>query len=612
MLRKLAAAAVVAALALAQPYALGAPKKNPDKKAHGKDSKPGDRKKRPRKPPAPPTSAVAPVRLIAEGNDRIAVSDLHSFFDTVEIGSASDGLFVVNRLPLERYVLGLNEVPPDWPMEALRAQAVAARTYALHTLGLPPSGEAARYGFDICATILCQVFSGADVVALDDGPRWVEAVQSTAGKAILYQGAPILARYHSVSGGVTFDNEDAFPGEPPYPYLKSVASPDEEASPLFRWEVTFSVHDVQAMLVRAGWWSVQANGKLVSARTLPSASGSPYPDIRFRGKKGSIRRFGDDFRTIARGLAPGMFPGRYPSPAATSSGRLPETLPSERFRVVTTGDTVHFYGRGWGHGVGMSQWGAYGLALRGWTFEQILSHYYTGVSVGSTGYSGPIRVGVATGLSSVGATGRFEIVDGRGKTLVKNAYGTWGFSYTGGDTVAIAPGQTGPSGGPDKRLPLSDSSLGVAILKSPRTVPVGGSAFLYVRLTRPARVSTVTATAGEFDALNEELKTEGRSKVIWLAPLDPGKYEVRVEARAGEVARRSRPVTIRVHGSKPPVSKPVAKGKPLELAGDEVSPFLLGTALGLLLIVGFAVFTGTIRRWPALRRSKTRLEKPSS
>ena len=82
------------------------------------------------------------------------------------LDSANDGLVVTNRLGLEKYLLGLNEVPTDWPTEALKAQAVAARTYALWTLAQPPGGSAAIYGFDICASIECQVFSGAAVATL--------------------------------------------------------------------------------------------------------------------------------------------------------------------------------------------------------------------------------------------------------------------------------------------------------------------------------------------------------------------------------------------------------------------------------------------------------------
>lgn len=549
-----------------------------------------------------PTSAVVPVRLIAHENNRISLAGLHSFLDTIELKSAGNGLVVVNRLPLERYVLGLNEVPPDWPMHALRAQAVAARTYALDSLLRPPSGDAATYGFDICATIECQVFSGADVIGLPDGHRWVQAVRDTAREAVLYKGQPILARYSSASGGRTFDNEDVFYDEGSYPYLQGVRSPWEKASPLWRWEVTFTRGDLQALLSRAGLWG-PAKGRLVSARTLPGPSntGLPYPDIKFKGSKGSLVKFGDDFRTIARELAPGMFPGRYPSPWNTSSGILPETLPSERFRVVTTGDVVHFYGRGWGHATGMTQWGAYGLALLGRSYVDILNHYYKHTTVGTFDYGGPIDVGVAWAQSSVSASGSFSIVDGNGKVLVANALGTWGFGYTGGNTVSITPGDTGPppdSFKPHKRVPTVGAPIRVKILDAPKTVAAGAAAPLTINLSQAARVTTITSGNSKFSDLNVELKGRGQGRISWVAPLEPGSYKVRVEATSANGAGRSTPIDIVVRDKGAPKEPPTEGPKALTDAGQTgASAPLVILAVAVLLIVGCGVAAVTMGWW---------------
>ena len=558
--------------------------------------------------PKKPKTAVAPVSLVAHGNNRISVAGLHSFLDTVKLASAGDGLVVINRLPLERYVLGLNEVPPEWPMHALRAQAVAARTYALWTLLRPPTGDAATYGFDICATIECQVFSGADVLSLPDGHRWVQAVRDTAGEAILYNEAPILARYHSASGGHTFDNEDVFYTEPAYPYLQGVPSPHEQASPLWRWEVTFSRGNLQALLEAAGWWGSQY-GRLVSVRTLPppSRNGLPYPDIRFKGTKGVLVRFGDDFRTIARDFAPGMFPGVYPSQG--ESGPLPETLPSERFKVVTRRNVVHFYGRGWGHGTGMSQWGAHGMALLGATYTDILAHYYRNTSVGPYPYAGPIEVGVGWGQSSVSATGSFSIVDGTGRTLVKNALGTWGFRWTGGDRIAIDPGAVGRTPDviePEKRLPTGGGSIDVQILDAPKTIASGGAASLTIRLSRPARVSTVTSGNARFSDLNVELEGKGKGRISWVAPLEPGRYEVRVQATADKAAGRSPPIEIMVQEAKAKGNRPRREAKALGDSEEASASIPLAlSALALLLVVACWSATVTIGWWPRRRSSKS-------
>ncbi|MGH2734464.1 MAG: SpoIID/LytB domain-containing protein, partial [Actinomycetota bacterium] len=360
-------------------------------------------------------AAVAPVRLVSVGGGTLSVSGLPDYFGEIRLGAASDGLVVVNRLPLERYLLGLAEVPSDWPSEALKAQAVAARTYALYTLSQPRAGAAAVYGFDICASIECQVFSGAEIVQGADGARWREAVEGTARQTVLYEGAPILARYHSTSGGRTLDNPDAFETEAGYPYLQGVTSTTEQGSPLYRWSVRFRLRDLQRIVERAGLWT-SAAGRLTEARSVPSNAGRHFPDVVLRGTKGRVRLSAEELRSIVRDLAPRLFPALYPSPAVTSSGRLPETFPSNRIEISTARRLVLVRGRGWGHGVGMSQWGAHGMALRGASYADILRHYYTGVELGPTEDPGAIDVGVAWARSVVDVTGDFRIVDGKGRT----------------------------------------------------------------------------------------------------------------------------------------------------------------------------------------------------
>ena len=531
-------------------------------------------------------AAVAPIRLVARGGAPISIAGLHSYFDTVELSSAGDGIVVSNRLPLERYVLGLQEVPTDWPEEALKAQAIAARTYALRELEDGRSGEAAIYGYDICATVLCQVFSGADVVTGEDGARWTAAVEETAGQTILYDGAPILARYHSTSGGRTIDNEDAFPEEPAYPYLKSVPSPTEQGSPLLRWRVTFKVREIQAMLVRAGWWP--AKKKLVRMR---SAGGPFYnPNVAFEGEGGRrLVKTADEFRDIARDLAPAMFPGRYPSRWNTSSGVLPETLPSERYSVTTKGKRVVFDGTGWGHGSGMSQWGAHGLAQNGASYVDILTHYYTGVSVGDYPDPGPIEVGVDQARSSVTASGSFAIVDGRGKTLVPQALGSWTFNWAGSGAVSIEP----PAG---YGLPLE-----VGIVDAPKRVLVGEPAFLTVALSRPAKVTTETAESptGYRDP-GVSIKDAGRRRVVWLAPLEEGVYLVRVQARAGPSSKKSEPVEIRVTSAS--ITKPDPGSKAAEAdaeeEGDGPAPLFVFAIFAALVVLGVGAVVRTRTRKP--------------
>lgn len=466
-----------------------------------------------------PRAVAGAVRLVPLSDGPVMVEGLHAYFGVIELRPDGDGVTVVNRLPLEDYLLGLNEVPLTWPREALRAQAVAARTYALWTLGQPRSGEAAVRGFDICASTDCQVFAGADVLTSNlAGFRWSEAVASTKGQTILYDGAPILARYHSTSGGQTLDNEQAFPEEGPYPYLKGVPSATEQAAPLYRWEVSFRLRDLEAMLRRAGRWP-QNMGRLLAARTFPSRSGLHYPDIVFKARRGRLRLTAEDFRIIVRELAPQMFPGRYPAPGPTASGRLPETLPSNRITGSSNTGVMRIVGRGWGHGVGMSQWGAQGQAAVGASYEQILAHYYRGTGLGETP-ARKIEVGVGWGLPSVAVTGAFRVEDRSGKPLVRQAYGTWTFGAGPDGTLMLR----GPG--------ASDVALSLGIVRAPDVAQAEEAAKVQIVLSKPASVRLATAPTS--DASTHTRFGPGPRTLRFAAPSEPGRYQVELRAAAGE------------------------------------------------------------------------------
>ncbi|MGH2789528.1 MAG: SpoIID/LytB domain-containing protein [Actinomycetota bacterium] len=520
------------------------------------------------------------VRLVPTGDEPTSVAGLGSYLGPIELTPATDGIVVANRLPLERYLLGLAEVPPDWPAQTLEAQAIAARTYALNTLARPPAGAAATYGFDICASVECQVFSGAEVLQQPDGHRWAEAVSATAGQAILYQGEPILARYHSVSGGRTFDNEQIFTSESSYPYLKGVSSPTEDASPLDRWGVIFTLKDLQRIIERRGLWT-GGKGRLESVRSVASSEGFHYPDVLFSGTKGRARMTAEELRTIVRDLAPELFPGKYPS--LTLTGRLPETFPSNRLVMSTVDGTVRVDGRGWGHGVGMSQWGAHGLALAGASAGEILGHYYTDVSLGRVEDPGTLDVGIDWGRVSLEVTGAFEIVDASGDTVVRASVGRWGFRWNAAGSLSVTP----PRG--------SDRPLSVRLLRSPAAVEVGEAAFLTIALSRPARVTPITID----DETSDEpgtVRDAGRARVTWLAPLEPGSYSVHIEASSGSETERSEPVEITVTGATPD-----AGDQGVEAATEE-KPDPPGAPWGLLLFalvfaaLGVFAATSTIRK----------------
>ena len=253
---------------------------------------------------------------------------------TIEIRRSGGGLAIVNELALEDYLRGIVEVPPEWPPAAQQAQAIAARTYALNQKGADTNGPWRAAGADICATDACQVYEGMVGEQRASAPNWIDAVATTAGQVLLADDRPILAMYSSSNGGRSVRG--------PASYLPSVADRDDARSPLSRW-----------------------------VREIPLAELAPALGVAAPAALVAIRRAGDavvlseqvpNQKVTERGVPIGDFVG-----AAGGTGGGPGRFPSSRFSVRSEGGRAIVEGQGFGHGVGMSQYGAYGKALRAWT-----------------------------------------------------------------------------------------------------------------------------------------------------------------------------------------------------------------------------------------------------
>ncbi|NJK36411.1 MAG: SpoIID/LytB domain-containing protein [Oscillatoriales cyanobacterium RM2_1_1] len=246
----------------------------------------------------------------------------------------SQGLTAINYVDLEQYlysVLG-SEMNGDWPQEALKAQAVAARSYALY------KRQRSKGIYDLGDDQSWQVYQGVS----KESPGTQTAVNATAGQVLTHGGQVILAVFHSSSGGHTENSEDVWGN--PLPYLKGVPDYDQK-SPVFAWTKTFSQGDLSQRISGVG----QVTG-------MTPEKASPYGSIismKVLGSGGSRVMEGD---AIARALG----------------------LRSTRFRVTRKSGSANFIveGRGFGHGVGLSQWGAHGLAQNRYNYQQILLYYY--------------------------------------------------------------------------------------------------------------------------------------------------------------------------------------------------------------------------------------------
>ncbi|MFD3004260.1 SpoIID/LytB domain-containing protein [Thermus tengchongensis] len=250
----------------------------------------------------------------------------------VRLLSQGGKLLLVNLVLLEDYLLGVlpAEMPEGFPQEALKAQAVVARTFAVNRLN-------PRAPYDLCASEVCQVYLGFDV----ETARHTEAVRGTRGKVLSYQGRAISALYHADSGGMTAGSEEVF--QKALPYLRP--RPDPYArGPKSQWQVSVSPERAAAALRAMGHTPQGSDSPVVLER---SASGRVWR-LRLLG----VEIQGPEAQRLVRNLG-------LPSALVEFKGWRAE-------------------GRGAGHGVGLSQWGAKGMAEAGYGYREVLGHYFPG------------------------------------------------------------------------------------------------------------------------------------------------------------------------------------------------------------------------------------------
>jgi stage II sporulation protein D len=286
-------------------------------------------------------------------------ADARAYRGVMEVLPAEDGrLTVVNVVHVEDYLRGVlpNELAPKaFPqIEALKAQAVAARSYAL-----AHRGDYSAKGYDVCATAACQVYRGVP----SEQPLTDRAVEETRGIVATWRGRPIHAFYTSTCGGHTEEGTAVF--EDGAPYLRGVACPAEAGAAERErergkpWQVRLQPVDVERGIARYG--SVGSVLDLVPTRVGVSGR---VVELRVIGSEGELALRGQRVRLGLR-LRESLFVLHKETEAI-----------SDETRFVFTGN-------GWGHGVGLCQLGASGMARGGASYQDILKHYYTGVSVTS-------------------------------------------------------------------------------------------------------------------------------------------------------------------------------------------------------------------------------------
>ena len=264
---------------------------------------------------------------------------------TFELQTVAGQLYVINPVKMDEYLFGVvpSEMPPGWSIEALKAQAVAARTYAYYHI-LRNQNQI----FDLDATTNNQVYKGLSAETPDSN----RAVADTSGEVVTHGHHPILSYFHSTCGGMTtgagkvWDKND-------FPYLQKVACPFCAKSPKMHWEYRLGIDEIKKALRRD-------HGIIHSVKgiSLKKHEGRVVSVI-IRHENGTVRLTGNQFRLLIS----------------------PYNVKSLLFDAEKIRGGLMLTGKGWGHGVGMCQYGAKGMAEQGRTYSDILRFYYRGTEI---------------------------------------------------------------------------------------------------------------------------------------------------------------------------------------------------------------------------------------
>lgn len=270
----------------------------------------------------------------------------------------------VMSINFEEYLKGVvaSEMPAEFEMEALKAQAVTARTYILYRMKKYPDGHPDHKNAPICSDIHCQAWNSKEKLIQTHPEGWYDnywskieqSVDSTKGQILTYDNKIIEPLFHSTSGGRTENSEDVF--STAVPYLRSVESPYEADSPKLSNSIKINVNDfIKKINSVYGDLNLTANNLKDKIVLGDVSEGGKIKTIVVDGKEIT----GREMRSLFG-------------------------LSSTNFSFVQSGDEIEIKTTGNGHGVGMSQYGANGMANEGFNYKEILQHYYLGTEIVKT------------------------------------------------------------------------------------------------------------------------------------------------------------------------------------------------------------------------------------
>jgi stage II sporulation protein D len=296
------------------------------------------------------------ISIASADNQSIAI-DGKACRGPLTLAARGGRLLAVSHVPIDDYLCGVlpREMAPSWPPEALKAQAVAARTYALYHMLLRRSDA-----YDVLSTTSSQVYGGSEKVY----HAVQSAVEATRGLVLAEGGRLALTLFHANSGGMTESCENIWGGR--LAYLISVEDPFSKNRPGDAWDKTLTAEEVTAACVQFGI----VNGAVKEIEPLERSASGRVQKLKITTDREAFFLSGNSFRLI---VGPGKIKG-------------------SNFEVRKQQGQFIFNGRGYGHGAGMSQWGANVMAKQGYDYKAILALYYPGARTAQIMHEPPVPV----------------------------------------------------------------------------------------------------------------------------------------------------------------------------------------------------------------------------
>ena len=271
------------------------------------------------------------------------------------ISSSSKGNNIINKLKIEDYLKGIlpKEVNPSWNQETLKAQAVVSRTYALKNIG-----KHSKENFDVCSSVCCQVYGGASCEAISCN----KAIYDTCAQVLFYKDDIAQTFFHASCGGHTENPKYVWQCKiDTPPYLKGIKDPYCKKSPHQKWTITLEENFIREKLIKAG----HKVGKIKKISTSGKTPGEATEKIIIKHSKGKLKINSYTFRL------------------AIDSFKIKST---EIFNIKNKNKIFIFEGKGWGHKVGLCQWGAKVMGEKKISYKKILEFYYPKTNIKKISY----------------------------------------------------------------------------------------------------------------------------------------------------------------------------------------------------------------------------------